>query len=181
MYFGIPDLHINLYLVHFIHMNTATINQIKKTLNSLPAEELISICLSLAKFKKENKEFLTYLLFESGNEQEFIDSVREYISGEMMTMNKSSVYLAKKTVRKVLRQTKKYIRFSGRKETELDLLMIFCEELLKTGLPLVSNKVLFNIYQRQWISAQKALHTLHEDLQFDYREKLESLELSFSG
>lgn len=162
-------------------MQTASIAQIKKSLENLTSEELSSICLSLAKFKKENKEFLSYLLFESENEEEFIVSVRDYISGEMMAMNKSSVYLAKKTVRKVLRQTKKYIRFSGQKETEVELLMIFCQELLNTGLPVVSNKVLFNLYQRQWLSAHKALQTLHEDIQFDYREKLESLKLVFSS
>lgn len=162
-------------------MQTASIAQIKKSLENLTSEELSSICLSLAKFKKENKEFLSYLLFESENEEEFIVSVRDYISGEMMAMNKSSVYLAKKTVRKVLRQTKKYIRFSGQKETEVELLMIFCQELLNTGLPVVSNKVLFNLYQRQWLSAHKALQTLHEDIQFDYRGKLESLKLVFSS
>ena len=40
---------------------------IKKELHHLSSDKLMELCLRLSRFKKENKELLTYLLFESHN------------------------------------------------------------------------------------------------------------------
>ena len=44
-------------------MKAATLNELKHELSHLPAEELLDLCTRLARFKKENKELLTFLLF----------------------------------------------------------------------------------------------------------------------
>ena len=44
-------------------MKAAGVKEIKKELNDRSKEELAELCLKLSKFKKENKELLTYLLF----------------------------------------------------------------------------------------------------------------------
>ncbi len=45
-------------------MKAVTIKKIKDELSDKSASELMDICLHLSKFKKENKELLTYLLFD---------------------------------------------------------------------------------------------------------------------
>ncbi len=156
-------------------METASISIIKKELKSLPPEELQVIVARLAKYKKENKELLSYLLFEAENEQAFIQSVKAEIDEQFSNLNRSSFYLAKKTLRKVLKTTNKHIRFSGIKETEIQLLIYFCQKLKKSGLNYKSSRVVFNMYINQIKRIRKVLAMLHEDLQFDYEEEIGNL------
>src|SRR6056297_1017688 len=156
-------------------METASISEIKKELKNLSPQQLQDICIRLAKYKKENKELLSYLLFESFNEQHFIQEVKEEIDEQFTHLNRSSFYLAKKTLRKVLRTTRKYIRFSGSKQTEVELLIYFCQKMKESGLKSRSSRVIQNMYARQVERIKKALSMMHEDLQLDYSEEVEKL------
>ena len=49
-------------------MKTATVTELKKELKTRSQSDLVELCLKLSKFKKENKELLTYLLYEADNE-----------------------------------------------------------------------------------------------------------------
>lgn len=156
-------------------MESASLSEIKKELLTLTPKQLLEICTRLAKYKKENKELLHYLLFESANQQIFIDSVKAEIDDQFKNLNSSSFYLAKKTVRKVLKTTNKYIKFAGVKETEIELRIYFCLKLRKSGLRLGSSRVLLNLYQNQVNRIRTVLAMLHEDLQYDYQQILEAL------
>ena len=156
-------------------METASLSEIKKELNTLTPKQLVEICIRLGKYKKENKELLHYLLFESSNQQIFIESVKAEIDDQFKNLNRSSSYLAKKTVRKVLKTTNKYIKFSGIKETEIELLIHFCLQLRKSGLRLSSSRVLLNLYQNQVKRIRTVLSSIHEDLQYDYEEIISHL------
>ncbi len=156
-------------------MYIASISEIKQELKTLSPTQIHEICLRLAKYKKENKELLSYILFESYNEQLFIEKVKEEIDEQFSHLNKSSLYLAKKTLRKVLRTTRKYIRFSGSKQTEVELLIYFCKKLSKSGLLNKSRRVIQNMYMNQVKRIKKVLSTMHEDLQFDYHEQVNNL------
>ncbi len=156
-------------------MDTASISIIKKELRALPPEKLQEIVIRLAKYKKENKELLSYLLFEASGEHLFIESVKEEIDEQFSRLNRSSLFLAKKTLRKVLRTTNKYIRFSGSKQTEIELRLYFCKKMRDAGLRINSGRVVSNIYQRQVLRIRKVLSMLHEDLQFDYQEETDNL------
>ena len=156
-------------------MEIASLSNIKKELKNLPPEVLQDVITRLAKYKKDNKELLSYLLFEAYNEDEYIRQVKEEIDLEFMSLNRSSFYLAKKTIRKVLKTTKKHIRFSGKKETEIELLLYFCKKLKDSRLNYKRSRVVFNIYLTQVKRIQKVISMLHEDLQYDYREELEAL------
>jgi hypothetical protein len=156
-------------------MDIASISNIKKELKNLPNEELQAIINRLAKYKKENKELLSYLLFEAYNEDEYIRQVKEEIDLQFSNLNKTSFYLAKKTLRKVLRTTNKYIRFSGKKETEIELLLYFCKKMKASRLNYKTSRVVFNMYLNQVKRIQKVISMLHEDLQYDFREELENL------
>jgi hypothetical protein len=89
-------------------MKTASVNELKQELNSLPPASVVNICLRLVKFKKENKELVNYILFESVNKPAFIQLVKQEITDSYLEMNRSNVYFAKKTIRKILRFTTKY-------------------------------------------------------------------------
>ncbi|MFK5957881.1 MAG: hypothetical protein QM495_03310 [Lutibacter sp.] len=156
-------------------MKAVTVKELKTELINSSQSELIELCLRLSKFKKENKELLTYLLFESSYEEGFIVSVKQEIDEQFELVNTKTYYFIKKSVRKILRTIKKYIRYSKNKETEVELLLYFCQKLVHFKPSIQNNTVLKNIYIREKISIQKKLLTLHEDLQYDYNSALEKL------
>ncbi len=156
-------------------MRAATIQEIKQELATLKPNTLTELCLRLARFKKENKELLTYLLFEAHNEQEYIKSVKQEIDDLFADMNQSHLYFAKKTLRKIIRIINKYCRYSSSKQTELELRLHFCTILNASGIALHRNTVITNLFQSQLKKVYTVLDTLHEDLQYDYRRELEQL------
>ena len=82
-------------------MKAAGVKAIKEELNSRSREELAELCLILSKFKKENKELLTYLLFESENESLYIKTIQDEIEIEFKEINRKSYYFIKKSIRKI--------------------------------------------------------------------------------
>ena len=81
----------------------------------------------------------------------------------------------KKAIRKILKETKKYIRYSGNKETEVQLLLYFCEQMNDFEPSIRNNNTLRNLYLRQVEYITKKIEGLHEDLQLDYYNALENL------
>lgn len=156
-------------------MKAATVVQIKKELQHCSPEELLQLCLRLSKFKKENKELLTYLLFEAGNEAGYIETVMAEVDELFLDINTNSFFYIKKSVRKILRNLKKYIRYSGNKETEVELLLYFCKKLKEFRPSMNNNTTLRNLYDRQLAFIEKKVDALHEDLQYDYGLVLEEL------
>jgi len=157
-------------------MKAATIIEIKKELKYRSQEQLIEYCLAMARFKLESKELLTYLVFESEDEQAYIQSVKDYITHEFSTITATNFFFIKKSVRKILRQTKRYVRYSKKKETEAELLIFFCHALKDMRPSIKRNRVLTNMYKMQLSLAQKAIAKLHEDLQYDYNLMIEALD-----
>lgn len=156
-------------------MKAATVSEIKKELRQVAPIQLAEIILRLARFKKENKELLTYLLFESDSEEHYVKSVRTYINTEFKLINTSNYYYIKKSIRKILRQTKTFIRYSNVKETEVELLLHFCECMIAFEPSIFKNRTLNNIFDRQIILVEKKIKTLHEDLQYEYNIQKEDL------
>ncbi|MEM9076762.1 MAG: hypothetical protein AAGC43_06975 [Bacteroidota bacterium] len=156
-------------------MKTATIAQLKKELQHKSDEELLQFCLRLGRFKKENKELLTYLLFEADNEAGYIESVKAEMDEQFLAINTNSFFYIKKSIRKILRTLKKFIRYSGNKETEVELLLYFCERLKDFKPSIHRNVTLMNLYERQLVFIEKKIMALHEDLQYDYGQFLQNL------
>jgi hypothetical protein len=157
-------------------MKSATVHELKNELLHLNQKQLVDICLRLTKFKKENKELLTYVLFEAGDEQAYINKVKDYIDAEFSIIdNKTNFFILKKIIRKILRVTKTQLKYSGSKSVEIELLLHFCESIKKWKIPVAKHPVLQNIYDNQLKKVTKTLATLHEDLQYDYSQKLAGL------
>ncbi len=156
-------------------MKAATIHEIKQELLTLKPAVLAELCLRLGKFKKENKELLTYLLFEAHDEQAYVTGIKNEIDEEFTTINLSHLYFAKKSLRKIARIINKYCRYSSNKETELTLRIHFCQTLKESGIPIAKNPVINNLYLSQLKKIHSVLASLHEDLQFDYLKEIEKL------
>jgi len=156
-------------------MKPATIAQIKRELKQRDYEQLLEICLRLGKFKKDNKELMTYLLFEQDDEQSYIQMIKYEIDDDIDEINRSHIYYSKKSLRKVLRKLNKYIRYSGNKQTEVDILIHFCSSIKNSGIRIERSRVLINMYDRLLVRIDKALDKLHEDLQADYKVVLEEI------
>jgi hypothetical protein len=133
------------------------------------------LCLRLARFKKENKELLSYLLFESSDERAYIDRIKKEIDEQFKLINTTSTYFIKKSIRKILRNTKKYIRYSQKKETEVELLIYFCSKMKQFNPPVLKNTSMNNLYSKLIESIKKSMLSLHEDLQYDYGRELDQL------
>ncbi len=158
-------------------MKASSISILKKELITLPAGDVVDLCMKLAKYKKENKELLSYLLFDANNELEYIRSVKEEISQQFTEINTSQLYFAKKSIRKILKTTAKYIKYSGHKQTEVELLIFFCSKLKASGIPVKASNSLSNLYINQVRKIHQAINSLHEDLQHDYRLELTALNI----
>ena len=156
-------------------MKAASIHEIQKELKTVDPDRLLKLCIRLAKHKKENKELLSYLIFESYDEKAFIEGVKEEIDTLFMDMNKSTTYLAKKSLRKILRLINKYIKFSGDKSTEVDLRIYYCFKIRESGIPIARSVMLTNLYNREADKIRVCVSKLHEDFQFDFQEAIESL------
>ena len=77
-------------------MKAVTIKEISQELLNLTPKELRDLCLRLSRFKKENKELLTYLLFESSDEASYIENVKKEINQQFERVNKKSFYFIKR-------------------------------------------------------------------------------------
>jgi hypothetical protein len=156
-------------------MKAVTIKELKEELSDCAPKDLRDLCLRLARFKKENKELLTYLLFESSNEALYIEGVKMEVDEQFEQINRKSYRFIKKSFSKILRSIRKYSRYSQKKETEVELLVYFCTKLKKFTPSLHKNTGLQNFYEKQIITIRKKAFQLHEDLQFDYNIELEKL------
>lgn len=156
-------------------MKAVSVVAIRKELQYKSKEELAELCLRLSRFKKENKELLTYLLFEADSEEGYIETVKSEIDEQFDLINTNSYFYIKKSVRKILRNIRKYIRYSLNKETEVVLLLYFCQKLKELNPSIFRNTTLTNLYERNLTAISKKIEKLHEDLQYDYSIILEEL------
>lgn len=132
-------------------------------------EELAALCLRLAKYKVENKELLTYLLYEAGDEAGYVEGARRDINEAFASIPNTNLYYFKKSLRRILRQVNKHARYSGQPTTELDLRLHFCTCLRECGVDYAKSPVIVNLYEQQVKKIRTLLNALPEDLRADYQ------------
>jgi hypothetical protein len=158
-------------------LKPASLAQLKKELKHKSGDELEALVLRLTRHKIENKELLTYLLFEAEDEASFIVHIKEDFDLLFEEVNTNNMYYIKKGIRKILRTLKRYIRYSQNKETEVELLLYFCEKMAAFSPSLRENQAMLYVFQKQKEMISKKIKNLHEDLQYDYDLELEKLVL----
>ncbi len=81
-------------------MKPASPTIIQKELLTLEKKQVVDLCLRLAKYKVENKELLSYLLFDSIDEDKFVANTKKEMSELFSLINTSNLYYTRKGVRK---------------------------------------------------------------------------------
>ena len=159
-----------------LNMKAATVFDIKEGLQALPPAQVAELCLRLVKFKKENKELVSYLLFEAHNQSAYVEELKSEMAVEFSTINRSQVYFAKKSLRRILRNTNKQVRYMGSKAAEVEVLLAYCQNLKASGLASKKAPVIEKLLHTQLAKIKKLIGALHEDLQYDYQRLLDKLE-----
>jgi uncharacterized protein YpuA (DUF1002 family) len=157
-------------------MQSASLSTIKNELQHIPQEALVELCIRMAKYKKENKELLNYLLFENTSEHEYIQTLKNEITTEFESVNVSTMFFAKKSIRRILRMANKYVKYSGFAETEIVVLIHFLKEMKALKIDYTKSAAMVNLYNSQLKKINKAMKTLHEDLQYEYEKEIQLLE-----
>jgi hypothetical protein len=156
-------------------MKSASINQIQKELLVLEPKQVQELCMRIAKYKKENKELLSYLLFDAIDENGYVENVKKEIDILFHEINRQSTYTTKKGLQKTVRNMNKFIKYSDNKQTEIELRIYFCSKVKSAQINLDSSNVISNLYYREKDKIQIAFSKLHEDLQYDYKDEMEKL------
>lgn len=158
------------------NMKAYSIKLIKDEIVHLSQPELVKLCLLLAKSKKENKEYLSYLLFESEDEQRYVVSLKESLLQQFEEVNVKSVYLTKKSLRKIIRTAARFLKYTGNKESHVQIYLFLIHEILKLKLNLIKSLALQKIYTSLKNKLRNLIDELHEDLQFDYLSHFRKLD-----
>lgn len=152
-------------------MKPASIKEIKEEVQTLSPVVLSEIIMRLGRFKKENKELLTYMLLYKNEEERYISEIKESMHIMFTEVNVNAAYITKKNLRKILRTINRYIKYTSEKATEIELLIFFIEEFNDLGLNIHKNASLLKIHSSVMTRIEKNILLLHEDLQYDYNKK----------
>lgn len=156
-------------------MSTASLSDLKTRLLDKNPKELAEICIKLARYKKENKELLDYILNYDGEENRFIQKAKDEVNTQLDIDKQNNTRNSVKIIRKALKLCLKSIKYSGIKETEIELLLFFCLEIKNRYEKYYLNPVLKNMFDRQITKISKVISGLHSDLQFDYQQEIEKI------
>ncbi len=157
-------------------MKAVSLSELKKELQEIPQKELIELCVALAKYKKDNKEFLSYLLFDAHDKNAFVNEVKTEIDNQINTLKSHpNLYFVKKGLRKTLRIITKYDKYISDKALSADLHICFCSKLKHSSIPYHRSQLIVNMYEQQLKKINILINALHEDLQQDYLHDLEKL------
>jgi len=157
-------------------MKAASITELKRELANLNPKDLLETFIRVAKYKKENKELLSYLLFDADDQLAYIQNIKDEMDLQFTDIKKYNTYNATKVLRKALRMVNKYIKFSANKQTEVELLIYYCNKVKDSGINIYRHAALLNLYKRQIEKIEKAISHLHEDLQYDFQQRMKELD-----
>lgn len=157
-------------------MKAASLSEVKKELQLLEAPELVELCLLLARYKKDNKEFLDYQLFRSQDKAVFVNDIKAEIDEQFAELGRqSNLYYAKKSLRKILRGISKYSKYLSSNSASAELYIYFCLKVKRSGIAFRKSQLLVNMYEQQLKKINTLINSLHEDLRLDYAQDLEDI------
>jgi predicted AlkP superfamily phosphohydrolase/phosphomutase len=156
-------------------MNAAGLQDLKKELMQRDSKEWLEICLQLTRFKKENKEYLNYLLFLKEDNKTFISELKKEIDIRFENLNAVNNYILNKMLRKILRYINKHLRFCKTEEISTEIWLYFCSKLVQYPVDIAQSAALLKLYTGVKSKIENTIPKLHEDLQYDYNKLLQKL------
>jgi hypothetical protein len=163
----------------YVNMDLPSLNDLKKELVSKEEKELVGLLLELAKFNKDNKALLYFKLYEQQEPGLFLREALAELQTAFMKGYSGNYHTAKKSAQSARRTLNKLLSFSKDKTTHVELLIAFCQSLREYGYLGFRHPVIENLYRQQLKKLEKALGTLHEDVQYDYQAVVEELSVGF--
>lgn len=159
-------------------MVAASSKILKEALDSKTNLELKELISRLLRFKKENKELATYLLFYEQEEMEYVRDAKAAISLQFEDINTKTVFYAKKGLRKMLRIAMKFSKYSTDKSTSLEIGLHITTLLMTLPKHIKSSQLIKNMYASNLKKIYTTLEILHPDIQFDYQKQIKNLDPS---
>ncbi len=157
-------------------MKSASLQELKKELQELSPKDLADLCIKLAKYKKDNKEYLGYLMFEAHDKDAFVKEIKEEVDVHFAELkSQSNLYYIKKSLRKVLRIINKYCKYVGDKAVSAELHIYFCIKIRENSIPVHKSARLENLYAGEIKKINAFIASLHEDLRHDYSSDLKKI------
>lgn len=156
-------------------MKTAGLAEIKKEIQNIPEKELRELLLSVARYKKENKELLSYLLFDSQDEMSYLEEIKYDIKDMFELINRSNLYYTRKGLRKVQRNFEKYLKYTKIPESSIEIRIYFCQMMLENDIPMERSTAIKNIFFRQIQKIENTMDKVHTDFQLDFRDSIAEL------
>lgn len=155
-------------------MEKFSLSEIRKELSFAGAEELRIICLRMARFKKDNKDHLAFLLFQK-EEPEFIQSVKEEVTEALADIQRMHVYQARKVLQKTLSMLIKYKKFCLSRVFEIEVMLHFIKTMQSKQISEYTPSYIGQFYKKQQLKLVKILESLDEELFMDYKQEVEDL------
>jgi hypothetical protein len=160
-------------------MKAAGLSELKKEFQLLAPGELIELLINIAKYKKDNKEYLGYLLFEAHNKNLFVKEIKKELDGHFAELGKqANLYYVKKGLRKILRILNKYCKYLNDKALSAEVHIYFTGKLKNSGIAWHKSQLIVNLYAQQLKKINSFISGLHEDLQQDYLNDVDALTLN---
>ncbi len=158
-------------------MQAASVETIKAELKQMPPKQVLDLLLRLARFKKENKELLTYLLFESNDEESYIQQIKQEIKEELEKIDGLPAYQYKKQFRKIQRKINKPIKYTGSKSSAVELYMYMLRMISEKKKTVFIHSFLEKSSQQYINKIEKAIPGINEDLVHDIKRQLQEFKL----
>lgn len=156
-------------------MEIPTLANLKKELSYLSESEIKELLIELIKFSRDNKAYLFFKLYEKDQPGLFIELVKEDLLIEFEKVRVDHSYYAKKGIQSIRRKMNKLLKLSKNKEDQVEVLLFFSEEIKERGFLKYGNPVIKNLYEIQKGKVEKLIEKLHEDFQYDFRNRMEEL------
>lgn len=150
------------------------LSDLKKELLELSKPELIQLCLRVAKLKRENKELLAYLIFDSEDPIFYAQKLKPEIK-EVFEQPFQHAYYLTKSIRKAMRLITKYYRFTSNKQGETELLIYLVEEFYLSWRNEYRYQALGKVIFRCLEKAQSNLKKIDEDFRADFEDPINEL------
>ena len=155
-------------------MHLFSLQEQKKELHQLSKTELEAICLRFARFKKENKELLEFVLFHQGNPQAYADALKKDLEEVFKSLSGANYTDAKK-LRKITKALNKHAKYMQNPTLEVDLWIWFCLTYCDSMAAKSTAQVIRNFFVKAVLKVEKMQSKLHEDLAFDVAQELEKI------
>jgi hypothetical protein len=143
------------------------LGNLKQELQEQDRKNLMELCLQLARFRQENKELITFLLFHSHQPLTYADEYKIMIEEPFDKFLMNPYYLAK-GIRKSFRLIGRYAKITKSKEGECELYLHLARLFEERIQGRLVHKALIILLERALKKAFNLIVKMHEDYQMDY-------------